>query len=316
MHMGVWGPKIYDNDIALDVKDEFEDLYNKGQDVKKITEQLIEANAEWLSDPEEAQFFWLALADVQWNKGVLLSEVKKQAIYWIEKGDCIANYQLNQNVKRENRQKELEKLKDKILSPQPEVKKTKKRRVYVCPWNIGDVFAYQLESDLAKEKGLYGRYLLIQKIDEGTWYPEHIIPIVYVKLTKDDRLPTNVEEYEQAEYVQTWFTRFEDRFNPIDFSRPKEDLAEKSRIEYKVDEFGFLPNYRVKLVHTSKRMIPHKLQFLGNYQNVSAPKNEFVPHSKVNIRTVEWKRFERTFEDEMIKSYFNHNRRELSIYYQ
>lgn len=77
------------------------------------------------------------------------------------------------------------------------MEKILKKRVYKCQWNLGDVFAYELESDLAKERGLYGRYFLIQKIDEDVWYPGHIVPIVYVKITNDNKLPSNVEEYNQ-----------------------------------------------------------------------------------------------------------------------
>ena len=95
-------------------------------------------------------------------------------------------------------------------------------------WKLGDVFAYPLKSDLAKERELYGRYFLIQKVDEAAWYPRHIVPIIYVKITSDTYLPSNIEEYNQLEYVQTWFTKYEERFWPIDLSRPQEDLMQKS----------------------------------------------------------------------------------------
>ena len=179
---------------------------------------------------------------------------------------------------------------------------------------MGDVFAYQLESDLAKERGLYGRYFLIQKVDEGIWHPGHIVPIVYVKITSDANLPSNVEEYNRLEYVQTWFTKYEDRFLPIDMSRPQEDIAEKSRMNYQVDEYGFLPQYRAKLLNTSKGVIPTKLIYVGNFVNAVRPQKEFIPHSKENIVTVSWKQFDETFETKMIKRYCGHNLRELSIY--
>ena len=89
---------------------------------------------------------------------------------------------------------------------------------------------------MAKERGLFGRYLLIQKIDEGTWYPGHIVPIVYVKITADSNLPVNQEQYDKFEYIQIGFTRYEERFWPIDMSRPQEDIAEKSKFKYEVDE--------------------------------------------------------------------------------
>ena len=124
---------------------------------------------------------------------------------------------------------------------------------------------------------------MIQKVDECVWYPGHIVPIVYVKITNDNNLPSNVEEYNQLEYVQTWFTKYEDRFLPIDMRRPQEDIAEKSKINYQVDEYGFLPQFRAKLLNTSKRVIPTKLIYVGNFANAVHPQKEFVSHSKENI---------------------------------
>lgn len=304
--MGKWGYELYQNDTCQDVKGEFEELYNGGKTVKSITKKLTEDYESIMGDMEEEPLFWFALADTQWNLGVLLPDVKEKALFWIDKEtDAAVNIQWNKTVKA---------LKAKLISPQPPVKKVAKKRVYQCQWKIGDVFAYKLESELAKERGLYGRYFLIRKVDEGVWYPGHIVPIVYVKITKDDKLPTNVEEYNQLEYVQTSFIKYEERFFPIDMSRPKEDIEEKSKIDYQVDEYGYLPEYRVMLLNTSARIIPKKLIYIGNFKDAVCPQKEFVPHAKVNITTVAWKRFNETFETKMIKRYCGHNLRELSIY--
>ena len=138
--------------------------------------------------------------------------------------------------------------------------------------------------------------------------------IVYVKITKDTNLPSNAEEYNQLEYVQTSFTKYEDRFLPIDARHMQEDIAEKAKINYQVDEYGFLPEYRVTLLNTSSRVIPRKLIYVGNFANSICPQKEFIPHSKYNIVSVSWKRFDETFETKMIKRYCGHNLRELSIY--
>ncbi len=313
--MGIWGFGLYQNDTALDIKDQFKEMYNAGkQSVERITEKLIEDFEDIMGITDEEPLFWYALADTQWNFGVLLPSVKERALYWLEKDDCVLNIQTIGIKTREQRKKVLDDLRVKLLSPQPPEKKTVKGRRYECQWKLGDVFAYQLESDLAKEKGLFGRYFLVQKVDESVWYPEHIVPIVYVKITKDSNLPSNIEEYNQLEYVQTWFEKYEDRFCPVDMSRPKEDIAEKSKINYQVDEYGFLPEYRAILLNTSKKVIPSKLIYLGNFMGVTPPKKEFIPHSKHNIISVSWKKFDETFETKMIKQYCGHNLRELGIY--
>lgn len=97
----------------------------------------------------------------------------------------------------------------------------------MCPWNIGDVFEYRIESELAKSRGLYGKYFLVQKVDETTWYPGHIIPIVYVKIATE--LPRSLEEYNRLEFVQTSFSYYEERFWPVDMNCPEKDIAQKSK---------------------------------------------------------------------------------------
>ena len=310
----MWGFELYQNDTSLDVKDEFEELYNTGNTVQDITNKLTEDYKSIIGDIDEEPLFWLALADTQWNLGVLMPCVKEKALYWVEKDSGMFNCRSIDMSVKAKRRKILDELQAKLLSPQPPVKKPVKKRIYKCQWKLGDVFAYQLESDLAKERGLYGRYFLLQKVDEGVWHPGHIVPIVYVKITNDNNLPSNVEEYNQLEYVQTWFTKYEDRFLPIDMRHPQEDIAEKSKINYQVDEYGFLPQYRAKLLNTSKRVIPTNLIYVGNFVNAVHPQKEFVPHSKENVVSVSWKQFDETFESKMIKRYCGHNLRELSIY--
>ena len=39
--MGTWGFELYQNDTSLDVKDEFEELYNAGKTAADITDKLI-----------------------------------------------------------------------------------------------------------------------------------------------------------------------------------------------------------------------------------------------------------------------------------
>lgn len=310
----MWGFELYQNDTSLDVKDKFEEMYNGGKTVQDITDKLTEDYKSIMGDIDKEPLFWLALADTQWNMGVLTPLVKEKALYWIDKGSDMFNRQTIDMSAKTKKNKALDELQTKLFSPQPPVKKPAKRRIYKCQWKFGDVFAYQLESDLAKERGLYGRYFLIQKVDEGLWHPGHIVPIVYVKITSNTNLPSNVEEYNQLEYVQTWFSKYEERFWPIDMRNPKEDIAEKSKKTYQVDEYGFLPQYRAKLLNTSKRVIPTKLIYVGNFANAIRPQKEFIPHSKEDVVSVSWKQFDETFETKMIKRYYGHNLRELSIY--
>lgn len=169
--MGTWGHRLYDNDTSLDVKDQFEEELHRGKTVEDITQLMINDYECNLDIPYEAFLFWGALADTQWNWGMLLPQVQQQALHWIQE------LQENGVGLSAEQQKVLDDLRAKLLSPQPPVRKPRKRRLYQCKWQIGDVFAFQMEGEEAKKRNLYGRFFLIQKVSEGTWYPGHIIPI-------------------------------------------------------------------------------------------------------------------------------------------
>ena len=183
-----------------------------------------------------------------------------------------------------------------------------KYRTYKCEWENGDVFAYQLKSEYAKEQGLEGRYLIIQKIDEIDWYPCSTIPLVRVKITEDKTIPKTEKEIDELRYIQTDYCLYERRFWGQDASRPlEEQIIGKS---FNTDEYGLLPEYMASIIITSKNMTKGKLTYLGNYTNITPPQNEFIPICKDNFPTVLWK----NFEERLMEMYFGHNKRNLEVY--
>ena len=305
--MGAWGANLYQDDVALDVKDEYKDNLRRGKTNEEAMQEIIDKYQELLEDEEDRGVFWLALADTQWNLGRLDEQVKKQALEIIELGIDLKRWESNEKLY--NKRKEiLEKLKEKLLSPQPEEKRMPKYRTYKCEWENGDVFAYQLKSEYAKEQGLEGRYLIIQKIDEIDWYPCSTIPLVRVKITEDKTIPKTEKEIDELEYIQTWFTSYERRFAGFSALRPLKDQIKG--MSFNTDEYGLLPEYMVSIVITSKNMTKGKLTYLGNYINITPPQNEFIPICKDNFPTVLWK----NFEERLIEMYFDHNKRKLKVY--
>lgn len=312
--MGTYGPKLYQDDLAADVREQYIDRLHKGKTGAEITQEMLDEYRAEIDDHDDASVFWFALADTQWELGRLESKVKETALALIDAGVDLARWNAEDPKGAKVRQRVIEDLRQKLLTPQPPEKPIKPYRLYRCAWAYGDVFAYQLTCDLAKEKGLWGRYLLIRKIDETTWHPGHIVPIVHIKMTDGTDLPSTVAQYDQAEFVQTRSIRYEERSWPIDMSRPQADIAEKAKLDYRVDDYGFLPQYRVILLNTSKRVIPKSLIYLGNLAEAAPPQNEFIPHSALNITTAPWKPGVGSFEETMIRSYCGHNRREYAIY--
>jgi hypothetical protein len=265
--MGSWGPKLYQDDVAQDIRDQYKDLLKRGKTSEDITNLLIKEYGEMIDDIDDGPIFWFVLADVQWECGRLLESVKEMAIQWIEKGTDQQRW-IDENPKEAKiRVKVLDELKEKLKSQQPTEKKVSQHKIYKCEWEIGDVFAYRIESDYAKQKGLAGRYLLIRKVDECTWWPGHIVPIVYVSITNGNDLPQSSDEIQQSQYIQSTFAR-----------RKKE--------------------FRILLLSTSKRIIPMKrLQFIGNFPDLISPRDEYIIYDKVSTSTCSWSKFEESLID-------------------
>ena len=305
--MGFWGTGLYDNDIALDAKDECIELLNDDPNGLKIVSTMIARNYQVISDEYEAPVFWLALADTLWDFGFLDENVKNKAISYIDKAEKEKRFL---GATAEIEIQVLQDLKKKLTSENSSVKKLKKTRQFRCEWEIGDTYAFPLTSDYAIEKKVYGEYLIFHKVGETIFYPSHIIPIMLVKITSGGKLPNNVEEFNKMEYIQTGVTKYEERFFPFHgLSSIEEQIAEKMKIEYKRDEYGHLPHYRIALICTSKKDIPNSLIYLGNFKNVALPQNEHIPPA-ISITSCFWKQQEKM----VIDLYYALNRRQSPLY--
>lgn len=268
--MASWGPKLYQDDIAEDVRDHYKDQLKRGKTNEEVTKELIADSQDIILDEDEASVFWFALADSQWNLGRLLPFVKEKALEHLKRDSNLKRWQkeaLNQKEYKV-RERVLMELEQKLISPMPPEKKISQYKLYKCEWNIGDIFAYRLESDYAKEKGMSNRYLLIRKVDEDIWWPGHIVPIIYVQITRAEKIPNSKNEISKLEYIQT-------------------------------SRSTGVPEYLTTMITTSKRVISNKkLIFVGNFIDLPTPKDEYIPENKISIPPCHWGDFEKTIIDD------------------
>lgn len=293
--MGTWGVKLYQNDIGEDVRDFYKDQLRRGIIGEDITKKLIESYNDEINDEEDAPDFWFALADTQWMLGRLEELVKDKALFHIENGSGIRRWE-NEPIKElRERQKVLIDLKQRLNSPQPLESKINQYKLYKCEWSIGDVYAYPLNSESAQKTGVFGKYLLFHKIGETMCWPGHTIPVVRVKITKDDALPQSVNAFNELDYVQI----STGLCSSITQEYSGKILVDGQEVnEFVTDKFGELPEYRLALYNTSKRIIPKKLIYLGNYQDVMPPKLEFIAGDD-RCSGFMWK----YFDDSILKRY-------------
>src|SRR4051794_18332600 len=82
--MGSWGPGVFSDDLACEVRDQYRALLGDGRDGVAATDSLLDAFGEALADPDSAAVFWLALAVVQWRAGRIEERVKLSALRVID----------------------------------------------------------------------------------------------------------------------------------------------------------------------------------------------------------------------------------------
>ena len=283
--MGAWGPGLYQDDVAEEIRDDYKDGLKKEPNEIALTDQIIEKSQFFLNDPDDAPIFWFALADTQWKLGRLEDRVKEKALYYIEEGGDLRRWEEENPKQAPKRAAVLEKLKEELLSPQPEKKKISVPRLYKCEWKIGDVYVYPLDSEDAIARGFKGKSLLFHKIGEANYDSYHIVPVVRVKLADSDNLPKTTEAFNQLSYLQIWHKQYKWVLYPPENPTGQEKLLK---------EYQILPIFQTVLLNTSKRIIPKKLFFLENYQEVEPPGLEWVPESWAYPSTL-WKNFDTYF---------------------
>ena len=310
--MGVFGTGLYDNDTALDVKDMYENFMKTNKTRDEISEEIKKRYLEYSIDEFDSLTFWIALADTEWDWGRLTDDVLNNALVSIKKDADLTIWNGDNDL--QERKKELERVMKKITSPQPPYKKVKHSRLYKCDWKIGDTYAYRIECQTAIEKGFFGRYFLIRMIGDSYCYPGHLVPKVYIKITDSDQLPTNTEEYDRLEYVQRFF------INPINFISPtiymcksKEEIEEimSEIVKFKKDDAGKIPIFKSDIEITSKKQIPEKLFFIGNFSDAKPPEVEYDEKSKGAVfkyyLEYHWVFWGKPFDEQVLEDYLNYN---------
>lgn len=169
--MGTWGTSLYANDSTCDVRDTYLGFLREQLSNQKAYEKTLIKCKDYLGEQDES-LLWFALAETQWSVGRLMPEVKAKALDWIDK-EGGSKFWAESRCDVNGWKKTLVKLREKLETPQPKEKKIKiPEELYFDLWNINDVYAYQFHREKSKEKDIWGKYILLQKIGSGKVYPE------------------------------------------------------------------------------------------------------------------------------------------------
>lgn len=178
--MGAWGPAIFSDDEACDVRTEYNVLAYYIDDDEVILKKMKEYFEvhDTLNDTDAV--FWYAIASQELKYGRLCNEVKENAI------ECInRRYTMDGWFNQKDSQKReiiLNDLKGKLIGEQAPKKKISKPKRYKAIWNEGDVIAYHLvnivEDEYRKPSDywFYGKYILLKIVKIDKTPLSHIMP--------------------------------------------------------------------------------------------------------------------------------------------
>lgn len=145
--MGASGVQLFDDDLAADVRDLFREQLKRGESGSKATTYLIDKCLDIIGTEEES-VFWLALAHMQWEYGLLQHHILEKAITIIDNELDLQRWADTPEL-REKRKRVLERLHHKLTSPnhKPKAVPLRKRIKPKCEWDQGDIVAYKIDSN-------------------------------------------------------------------------------------------------------------------------------------------------------------------------
>ncbi len=216
--MSVWGVKLYQDDVACDIKNKYLYSLKIGLDNDMITQNMIDT---YLGSEDES-IFWLVLSDIQWEYGRLTKEVKENALRVIENGIDLRKWEEDSKLLEKRKQVLLE-LKEKLKSPQPPEKKFSKLESYLSPFKKGDLLLYQIKEEKFKEHKWYHKFVLFRVIAIEEEYFDNISkdkfcnesPVISLYNFVGDE--NNIPNISELSFVNSSF-RNDDRFAVICFN--------------------------------------------------------------------------------------------------
>lgn len=267
--MAIWGPQIYDNDSASDIRDAFQELISSGMNPQRAKEQIMSSFSEMIQDVEDCPLVKLALADQLNSVGALCDNDKAEILDYLHSGGDLDFWRENAPQLVKSRKIELEKFEKRILSAK--AKKSagaagmKKKQLL---WEIGEIYAIPICSDEADVLELQNEYILLYFFGETKQISGYRSPQVWAKVTKGGHLPKDADEFNQLEYVQIASTAMEARFLPF---KSELELPLEYNQPYLPDKWGYLPEYTMTIYESKGNHPPESLTLLGKFPGVLPP---------------------------------------------
>jgi len=142
--MGAWGPAIFSDDTASDIREEYRAAIANGASAEAAREKILASYTPRADDPNYAAVVWLALALTEWNLGRLEDRVRDAAVQTIDSGAALAPWLGTTSEKP--RRIVLAKARETLLGPPPAAKTPRRETESVIDWQKGELVVYKLKS--------------------------------------------------------------------------------------------------------------------------------------------------------------------------
>lgn len=147
--MGAWGPGLFDDDVACDIRDEYREQIEDGVDDAVALRSTLESFGSYFDDPEVGPLAILALAVTQSKIGRLDPEIRARALAALDNGADLGWWEEDNPKLVPKRRAVLEKARAQLTGPQPKRKRLRPPRKELCGLAAGDGLAVTMPNGLA-----------------------------------------------------------------------------------------------------------------------------------------------------------------------
>ncbi|MDP9982256.1 hypothetical protein J2W14_001644 [Pseudarthrobacter oxydans] len=166
--MGTWGPAIFSNDTAPDVREDFRDLVAQGATPAESTDQILAEYGVGMPGDPDNNDLWLGLAATQHKTGHVVPEVIDRALAITESPQELERWEPGD---RKARLQALTKLGETLRTPPPPPRKLRPRSVATTDLLLGQ---HQLYSHIESGSQFLLRVVGFHE-DKGGRFPVYTV---------------------------------------------------------------------------------------------------------------------------------------------
>lgn len=281
--MGAWGTAISSNDTYADIYNHFFDLYNDGLSIPEISRKLVADNQETISDGEDSNNFWFALAKAQWECKQLDQELLARVKNIIETGSDLDVWrQLEADEKDIKKRKAiLDKFLADLQSERLKAKSRKKKIIRQPVFEKGDCLTFKLAD------GSYSGAVVLEAVKD-TEYGHNLI--ASTRICQPSKPTTR--DFENADVLCINYAAWDNTPNVLWYSSLRHKKI--AHLIYKVGTIEVQKNYDIK---TSK------LGFVGDFEgcfigvaDLQFQSEQTKPGPSVRQKIKEWTKAKRRWK--------------------